>query len=147
MDTHWEERLARVIARRREHVHVETLGDEPGKARRMAHERIVSELPRLAAKIASAVAVLNDRLLEDSIALKVEFVDHTPASEASYSVLIAGAPEESPALVLTIDHQGVARGMIKTNKARTVLLLSTVFELDIKDLMDMLVTLLETYYR
>jgi hypothetical protein len=143
-----ERRLEQVIERRRAELS-ETAAerDDGSRARRLAHAKLVLELPRVSARISGAVALLNDRLFDSELALEIERANHTPIAEAIYTVGVIGARREDPSLMITIDHTGAIRCILKDDGHRTVLGSYTVQSLDSAHLMDMLVTLLETHYR
>lgn len=101
----------------------------------------------MSASIAGTVALLNDRLSEAELALKIERADHSPIAEAIYTVSVAGAREATPSLIMTVDYTGAIWCMLKDNGRRTILGSYTVQSLDSAHLLDMLVTLLEAHYR
>jgi len=142
-----ERRLEKVIERRR--AELSTLAqahDDASLARRLAHNRLLVELPRVSARIASTVGVLNDRLYVAELSLKVDLADHTPIAEAIYTVSIVAADEAGPALVLTVDYTGSVRCMLQRDGRRTLVGSYTVHTLDSVRLTEMLVSLLEAHY-
>jgi hypothetical protein len=142
-----DERLTRIVDRRRSELSESFVSeDHGGRARRLAHVRLMAELPRVSARIANAVALLNDRLSDYELALQVDIADHTPFAEAKHTVRVVGAREEEPSLVITIDHTGVIRFLLKNGDRRALLGTDTVGSLHSAHVMDMLVTLLEAHY-
>ena len=147
MEEDIERRLEKVIERRR--AELSTLAqahDDASLARRLAHNRLLVELPRVSARIASTVGVLNDRLYVAELSLKVDLADHTPIAEAIYTVSIVAADEAGPALVLTVDYTGSVRCMLQRDGRRTLVGSYTVHTLDSVRLTEMLVSLLEAHY-
>jgi hypothetical protein len=140
-----ERRLEEVIERRRAELSTEA-DDDASHARRLAHNRLLVELPRVSARIASAVGMLNDRLYDAELSLKVDLADHTPIAEAIYTLTVVGASEHGPSLVMTVDYTGTIRCMLKSDGTRTLVGSYTVHTLDSAHLTDMLVTLLEAHY-
>jgi hypothetical protein len=142
-----ERRLEAVIERRRVELSaLEKSDDDASRARRLAHNRLLVELPRVAARIASVVGLLNDRLFDSELSLKVDLADHTPIAEALYTISLVGGGEEEPSLVMTVDYTGSVRCMLKSDDHRTLLGSYTVQTLDTAHLMEMLVSLLEAHY-
>jgi hypothetical protein len=142
-----EQRLEAIIERRRAELSAEATGrDDASHARRLAHNRLLVELPRTSARIASAVGLLNDRLYDTELSLKVDLADHTPIAEAIYTVSIVGVGEAEPTLVMTVDYTGSVRCMLKRDDHRTLVGSYTVHTLDTVHLMEMLVSLLEAHY-
>lgn len=147
MDEHIEKRLASVLERRREtQSHDKVDVDDPSHARRLAHNRLIVELPRVSAKITSVVALLNDRLYDAGLWLKVDLADHTPIAEAIYTISVCGSDRETPSLVMTIDYTGSIRCMLKNNGTRTLVRSYAALAMDSEHIMDMIVTLLEAHY-
>lgn len=147
MENDLEHRLLRVINHRRSELARAAIGDdEAGHARRLAHNRLVLELPRVSAKIASAVAELNDRLYDSEMWLKVDIADHTPIAEAIYTIRLFPLEKEAPSLMITIDYTGSIRCMLKNDGARTLVGSYTVLTLEHRHVIDMLVTLMESHY-
>jgi hypothetical protein len=143
-----EQRLQEIIDRRRTELSaVERAPDDLSHARRLAHNRLLVELPRLSARIASVVGLLNDRLYDSELSLKVDLADHTPIAEAIYTVDVIGVDDPGPALVITVDYTGSVRCMFKNEGKRTLVGSYTVQTLDTGHLMDLLVSLLETHYQ
>jgi hypothetical protein len=142
-----EHRLEAVIERRRQELlALEEAPDDASNSRRLAHNRLLVEMPRVSARIAGAVGLLNDRLYDAELSLKVDLADHTPIAEAIYTVSIVGADPARPALVLTVDYTGYVRCMLQRNGRRTLVGSYTVHTLDTVHLMEMLVSLLEAHY-
>ena len=142
-----EHRLRGVINRRRTELSGAGMEcDEAGHARRLAHNRLIHELPRVSAKIARAIAELNDRLYDSEICLKVVTAEHTPIAEAIYTIGILGSDNQGPGLIITIDYAGSIRCMLKNAEVRTLVGSYTLLTLDHRHLIDMLVTLLEAHY-
>ena len=147
MEEDIEYRLEKVIERRRTELSgLKHPADDPSHARRQAHNRLLVELPRVSARIASAVGLLNDRLYESELSLKVDLADHTPIAEAIYTVSVIGADEPEPALIITVDYTGSVRCMFRSDDKRTLVGSYTFQTLDTAHLMDMLVSLLEAHY-
>jgi hypothetical protein len=142
-----ERRLEEVIERRRAELSaMDTADNQASHARRLAHNRLLIELPRVAARIASVVGLLNDRLFDSELSLKVDLADHTPIAEALYTISLVGRAEEQPSLVMTVDYTGSVRCMLKSDDHRMLLGSYTVQTLDSVHLMEMLVSLLEAHY-
>ena len=147
MEEDIEHRLEKVIERRRAELStLEEAHDDASLARRLAHNRLLVELPRVSARIAGTVGLLNDRLYDVELSLKVDLADHTPIAEAIYTVSMAGADEARPSLVLTVDYTGSVRCMLQRDGRRTPVGSYTVHTLDSVHLMEMLVSLLEAHY-
>jgi hypothetical protein len=147
MQNNLELRLDNIIARRQaEMLSMSPATDSEGLARRIGHMRIVAELPRLSAKIASAVAILNDRLSDVDLWLKVDLVHHTPAAEALYTISLASLSDQPPSLTITVDGSGRLRGLLRNGQTTSLVGSSTVFSADASFVMEMLVRLLETHY-
>ena len=147
MEKDIERRLEGVIERRHAELSaVEKADDDASHARRLAHNRLLVELPRVSARVASAVGMLNDRLYDAELSLKVELADHTPIAEAIYTIEVVGADDPWPVLVITVDYTGSVRCMIKSDGKRALVGSYTVQTLDTVHLMDMLVSLLEAHY-
>jgi hypothetical protein len=141
-----DRRLDQVIERRRaELAALDSSGDDASRARRLAHSRLLVELPRVSARLASAVGLLNDRLFESELSLKVDLVDHIPTAEAIYTVSLVGGGEQ-PSLVITVDYVGSIRCILKNDDHRTLLASYTTQTLDSVHLMELLVSLLEAHY-
>lgn len=148
MEKDIEQRIQEIIERRRTELSaLERAPDDLSHARRLAHNRLLVELPRLSARIASVVGLLNDRLYDSELSLKVDLADHTPIAEAIYTVDVIGVDEPGPALVITVDYTGSVRCMFKNDGKRTLVGSYTVQTLDTVHLMDMLVSLLEAHYQ
>ena len=145
MEKDIERRLEKVIERRRAELSAEA-GDDASHARRLAHNRLLVELPRVSARIASVIGMLNDRLYDAELSLKVDLADHTPIAEAIYTVTLVGAGEHGPSLVMTVDYTGSVRCMLKRDDHRTLVGSYTVHTLDTVHLTEMLVSLLEAHY-
>ena len=147
MEEDIEHRLEKVIERRRVELSaLEEAHDDASNSRRLAHYRLLVELPRVSGRIASAVGLLNDRLYDAELSLKVGLADHTPIAEAIYTVSIVGADDARPALVLTVDYTGSVRCMLQRDGRRTLVGSYTVHTLDSVHLTEMLVSLLEAHY-
>ncbi len=147
MERDIERRLEEVIRRRSVELSaLDTSHDDATRARRLAHGRLLVELPRVSARVASAVGLLNDRLYDSELSLKVDLSDHTPIAEAIYTISIVGGGEEQPSLVMTVDYTGSVRCMLKSDDHRTLLGSFTVQTLDSVHLTEMLVSLLEAHY-
>jgi len=142
-----ERRLEEVIERRRAELSgSEEAHDDAIRARRLAHNRLLIELPRMSARIASAVGLLNDRLFDSELSLKVDLADHTPIAEAICTISVVGCAEERPTLIITVDYTGSVRCMLRSDDHRTLVGSYTMQTLDSVHLMNMLVSLLEAHY-
>ena len=148
MERDIEHRLEEVIERRRAELSALAVEahDDVSHARRLAHNRLLVELPRVSGRIASAVGLVNDRLYDVELSLKVDLADHTPIAEAIYTISIVGADEARPALILTVDYTGSVRCMLQRDGRRTLVGSYTVQTLDSVHLMEMLVSLVEAHY-
>ena len=148
MERDIERRLEEVIERRRMELSAVESSDsnDASRAHRLAHNRLLVELPRVSARVAGAVGLLNDRLYDLELSLKVNLADHTPIAEAIYTIGLVGGGEEQPSLVMTVDYMGSVRCMLKSDDHRTLVGSYTVQTLDSVHLMDMLVSLLEAHY-
>jgi hypothetical protein len=146
MEKDIEQRLAKIIERRRAELSTMEAHDDASHARRLAHNRLLVELPRVSARIATAVGLLNDRLYESELSLKVDLADHTPIAEAIYTVSLTSADEGRPSLVMTVDHTGSVRCILRSGGKRTLIGSFSVHTLDSARLMELLVTLLEANY-
>ncbi len=146
MESDIENRLTGFIERRRAALLEEgTSDDNPSHARRLAHNRLLVDLARVSARIATAVGLLNDRLYDADISLKVDLADHTPVAEAIYTVTVVGTDEHTLSLVITADYTGSVRCILKKDGNRTLVGSYKVQTLDSPHLMEMLVTLLEAH--
>lgn len=140
-----EQRLESVITRRQTAV-LYNRGESIDIGHRIARTRLIGELPRFAAKLSSAVAVLNDRLQDSDIWLKIESADHSPTAEVTFTVNVATAVENQPRLIVTVDPVGNVRTILSGRDTRTLLHGGIIFNLDLAILFDSLVTLLEAHY-
>jgi hypothetical protein len=143
MDAALERRLARIVERLR--TSPPTSESDRERERRLGRERVLAELPRLAARIRATVDEINDSLAEAGAALRLAAPDHTPASEALFKLTLSGASEFDPTLELFVDGEGRARGLLERDNRRSLLLATTVFELGKGALADLMLTLLEAH--
>jgi hypothetical protein len=144
MEPDQEARLARIVAR---HAPAAASGfDDPDDVRRRARNRVLAELPRLVARIADIVAEINDVLSGTGITLSVVASEHSPASEAVFTVQVSSAPEREPTLRLNVDFAGCVTALIERDSDRATALTSNVFDLDKPHLGDLMLVLLETAF-
>jgi hypothetical protein len=144
MDAASERRLARIVERLR--TSPPTSESDRERERRLGRERVLAELPRLAARIRVTVEEINDSLAEAGAALRLAASERGPASEALFKLTLLGASEFDPVLELFVDGEGRARGLLERDRSRTLLLATTVFELGKDALADLMLTLLEAYH-
>jgi hypothetical protein len=148
MDSDLVRRINEVLARReRETAAVVGSGHQPDRDRRVAHDRVILELPRLASKIGGAVAELNDRIAEGAIRIKFEIADHTPLAEALYTFGVVGRDREGPVLTMSVDYTGKLRSIMRGDEAKSLVEADDIFSIDRSHLMNLLVALLEAQYR
>jgi hypothetical protein len=148
MDSDLDRRISGILARReRETAAVVGSENQPDRDRRAAHDRVIAELPRLAAKICGAVAELNDRIAEGAIRIKFDIADHTPSAEALYTFSVMGRDREGPVLTMSVDYTGKTRSIMRGDEARSLLEADDIFSIDRSHLMNLLVALLEAQYR
>src|ERR1700677_952763 len=148
MDPAVDERLSRILERRRqEKAAVGPPQDHPDYERRLARNRVIAELPRLAAKISDAAAELNKIISEEDLWIKIEIEDRTPSAEAYYNIGVIGRDEDGPTLSLIIDYQGNIRSMLRSRDNRSLLGTSSIFSIERPELMAQLVSLLEVQYQ
>lgn len=143
MDKDIEKRLSKVIERLR----IARPGPETDRERdrRLARERVLSELPYLSARIDDVVAEINDTLNEAGTPLRLVKANHTPFAQAIYSVSIAGTPGFEPVLVVVVDGEGRARAMLERDHHRALLETVDIFDLDKTRLASLAITLLEAH--
>jgi hypothetical protein len=142
-----EQRISRIIAKRRvETLSINLKGDDSSHGRQTAHNILVVELIRFSEKVATAVADLNSRTCNTDIWLRVDRIEHTLTSAKVYNISLAASDEIDTSLVMTVDWTGNLRVMLKSHKVITLLDSRTVFSVSIKDITEMLVTLLECHY-
>jgi hypothetical protein len=139
----FEKRLARIVDRLRNAP--EPPENPRERERRHARERVLTELPRLAARIGATLAEINDGLADAGMALRLLATDRTPLAEAVYTLGVSGAADFQPVLIIIIDVGGRARVMLERDHHRALLLPTTVFELDKERLADVMLTLLEAH--
>src|SRR5579871_5682364 len=107
MESAFDARLARVIRSRQDALRMQSVArDQIDHDRRVAYERVTAELPRLLAKLSSAVLELNDRLAETDLRVTLRSFGHSPTAEATYVLGVADAGEDAPELTLTVDFSG-----------------------------------------
>ena len=146
MDPTLERRISSIIDNRNaQYIRNPGDRDDVGKRRRLAYSRLTAELHRLCAKITGAVADLNDHLHDTDIWLEIDHIERTMTSDGVYTIRIAG--EHEPTLIFTVDWTGTLRGILRTGQASTLLRSYAIYSLTPNDIMEMLVSLLETLHR
>ena len=147
MDAIFNQRIARIIAHR-EQAQASRSRDEGQleRQRREARDRVVNELPHVAAKITRTVEELNDLLSDNSIVLSVTSAAHQTAVEALYTISVADRFQDGPSLRLSVDYHGTVCALISYTQNQSLLAKTTVFDMDREWLMNLLLSLLETYY-
>jgi hypothetical protein len=144
MEAAFEARLARVIELRQNALRTQTgAQDHIEHDRRVAYDRLTSELPRLVAKLSSAVLELNDRLSETDLRVTLKSFGHSPSAEATYVLGVADAGENAPELTLTVEFGGKITASLRTRQARSFIRTSDLYFIDRLELLNLLVTLLE----
>ncbi|MBV8682714.1 MAG: hypothetical protein JO111_07560 [Caulobacteraceae bacterium] len=143
MDEELEKRLASVVDRlQRSPRGAET---ELDRNRRRARERLLSELPRLEARLLDVLAELNDALALANMALRLTKASHTPVAEAVYTVGLSGVREPEPVLVLIVEGLGRVRAMLERDHHRSLVETIDIFDLDKNQLSSLALTLLEAH--
>jgi hypothetical protein len=146
MEAPTSERLAKIIHAHRQRTDAHSHEKPIDRERRLARETVLSEIPKLIARITRAVAELNDTLADDGIRVDMEIGDHQPTREGAYTLRVAGASDQAPTMSLGVDWAGVVRAMLQEGPKRSLLSTHTVFEMDKARITDLVLRLLEANY-
>ena len=144
MDEELENRLARIVERLSRPPHGEADLD---RARRLARERVLGELPRLEARIVDVMAEINDTLGSAGMSLHLAKSNRTPVAEAVYTIGVSGLPQAEPVLVLIAEGQGRVRAMLERDHHRTLMETVDIFELEKNRIASLALSLLEAHAR
>ncbi len=147
MDVKREERIARIIERRRAALATfDDASDHHDQDRHLAHERVLAELPRFLTKISGAVLELNDQISDAHVGVRLKALEHTPSAEAIYVLSVVPALGEVPVLVLNIDYTGKLNALLEAKGVRKLIKTSSVFQIDRSEIVDLLLSLMEAQY-
>ena len=143
----FDERLARIVAGHRAWA-AQRIREEPGpeRERRLAHERVVAELPRLVSRMTRVVVALNDRLGGEGVMVVLSSAEHRMAAEAAYTLGLADDVDADPRLLLSVDWSGTAYAVLTEGETRKAMLICPVFELDDDRLTELVLGLLEARF-
>lgn len=147
MDGAADERLGRLIERRK--AELAKLGDKDGthtNERRFQRNRVLRAIPRLTIVISGAIGEINDQIAEIDARIELHTADHSPTAEIGYTICLADEDDGGPILTLTVDHDGVARAILSSANARTLLKSLSVFDFEQADIKSLLISLLEAQY-
>jgi len=145
LDRAVDERIERVVER------ISAQKDAFGRTlnasleRRLARDHVLNELPKLLSRLSAGICVLNDRLGDGGVRLVLSVAERTPTTEAVFTVTVDDGGD-GPDMSFNIDYAGRLTAMLVRGGNRSLVRVSTVFDVDAAFLLDCLLVLLEARY-
>src|SRR5665213_1842380 len=122
METLPEERIIQIIARHRRAAAVRDEATEhPERNRRLAHERVLNELPQFLTRVSSALLELNDRIADANLSIRLKSAEHTPAAEAIYILSVTPTDIDEYELMISVDFTGKIAALLHNGSERKLI--------------------------
>jgi hypothetical protein len=108
---------------------------------RIAHDRVVAEIPAALERLSSAIDEMNDAVSESGVHFSLSTVDELHTIEASFHVAVW--PSEDRELVFNVSHDGKLIVLLGTRQSRVRMNARDMRQADRAFFLDALVSLLE----